>query len=398
MSSKQIKRQKAKDVQMKMEWQKAFNIPDQSLHQLKDWCLEEPKRSRHSLLYWALEHKLLSMQDYLKWAKQKHHIPLLRESFFLEKEPQNLTFWLKMEKDIPWSAELMPLFQWKNHLFITCIEKPAEEWKTLFKSKGFHAQFVLSSIEGMKIWQKKLFSKASPSPTSPLTPPGPQGKEPPPTGTTKTGGPVSGESVRSEPIRSEPAAIGGSIHTTAETTTTTTATATAIDAREGFYREPDCGPAPPDVKEAITKMEESFEACMILKLDIQKEILLPWQWNMYCQQIRKEGSQEEEKIALGENSIFRVVYRSQQPYHGYIVTSPINQQFFSQWNGGNLPEHITICPILTNLKIYGEMAGMILGFNNKINPKNNQKCLFLVQKMSKELAKSFASQAGLSEK
>ena len=119
---------------------------------------------------------------------------------------------------------------------------------------------------------------------------------------------------------------------------------------------------------------------MVFKLEEKENILIPWQWNSYCQQMRGTQAQEEEKISLKERSVFRVVHRSQQPYHGYIVVSPVNQQFFNQWNGGGVPEHITICPILINKDIYIQMKGMILGFNNKYNLKTHQKCLSLVQK------------------
>ena len=251
-----------------MEWQKAFNIPSQRLHQLKEWCLEEPKRSQQSLLYWALEHQLLPVKEYLTWAKQKHQIPLIKETFFFEQEPQNLSLWPQAETPLPWSKELVPLFQWKNHLFIACIEKPMEEWKALFERKGFHAQFVLGSIEGMKVWHKKLFSQTASLPVStplppstsssasiPATPPTsafPSTSAPPaPPASPSTSALSASTDVlllptffffQQSPPRQEGLSIGGPI--------------SATEAKKGLYKDLECGPAPLEVKEAFMEMEE----------------------------------------------------------------------------------------------------------------------------------------------
>ena len=333
-----------------MEWQKIFNIHSNSLDKLKEWQSKDPARSKYSLLYLALEHGLLSMEAYLKWAKQKHRMPLIKERFFFEQEP-DWKVWQEIKKQLPWSMEILPLFQWKGQLFVVCLEKPVEEWNQAIRNMGFHAQFILGSIQGIKIWHKKLFSQPK-SPDNYL-----------------------GES-------SEPSSAVPKI--------------SVAEAKEGLYKEVDYDNA--EIKETFIEMEKSFESCMILRLKENELSLRPWLWNSYCQQMRGEQKMEEECIDLSQRSIFRIVYRSQQPYHGYIVPSPINQQFFNQWNGRKVPQHITICPILINKTTHIDFRGMLLGFNTEHNITENEKCLFLVQKRAKMLAKNLDSLDFLSKK
>ena len=350
-----------------MEWQKAFNIPEEKIQALEKWCLEGgAERSQQSLLYWALDHKLLSMKEYLQWAKQKYQMPRIKESFFSEQNP-NLSFWSQVRKQLPWSQELLPLFQWKNQVFIACLERPKEEWRQVFQNRGFQSQFVLGSIEGMKLWHQKLFSEsASPESASQSFHTGPPSN---PFGhTTSHINPPSDQAGHTK--------VG------------------IAEAQKGFYQESEH--LSPEVKEAFAEMEKIFEACMVLKFETSTSSLLPWQWNDYCQQMRGEQSRDKEKIDIHEKSIFRIVHRSQQPYHGYIVASPMNQQFFNQWNDRRVPEHITVCPILINRKIaYNELEGMLLGFNNKHSLRDSENCLLLVQKKAQNLVKSLGSSFNL---
>ena len=349
------------ELQTDMEWQTAFNIHPDRLHELEEWCSKDPKRCQQSLLYWALEQKLLSIQDYLIWAKQKHQMPLIKENFFLEQDPNlKLLEHIKYgEKQLPWSMELLPLFHWKDCLFIACIEKPSEEWKLVFEKEGFHVQFVLGSIHGMKAWHQKLFSQAKVSPLTSTA------------STTNTTMSTSATMSTSTAMSTRASAIPK---------------VSADEAKDGLYMAPEYSSS--EVKKVFVELEKNFEGCMLLRFKENELCLVPWQWNSYCQHKRGEQKREKEKIDLRERSIFRIVHRSQQPYHGYVVMSSINQQFFDCWNEGGMPQHITICPILINRKTHADLVGMLLGFNNKHNVRDSEKCLLLVQKRAKNIAKS----------
>ncbi len=73
-------------------------------------------------------------------------------------------------------------------------------------------------------------------------------------------------------------------------------------------------------------------------------------------------------IDVSTPSIFRIVNETHKPYHGHIVPNHINEAFFNTWNSGQIPEHVTICPIVHEKKLFG----MILGSTTKDGGKKFQ--------------------------
>lgn len=129
------------------------------------------------------------------------------------------------------------------------------------------------------------------------------------------------------------------------------------------------------LQEAMTKLHNSFEKAMILLKDDNG--LRPWKWDdhFHC------STSSPSLIDLSKASPFRIVDKTQKPYHGYVVESEINNTFFKEWNEGILPEHITLAPMM----IGEHIVGMLLAIGNK--NANDKKNLLLCENLAINLAK-----------
>lgn len=139
--------------------------------------------------------------------------------------------------------------------------------------------------------------------------------------------------------------------------------------------------------QAIMQACNIFETAMILLF--KDGDLLPWKWNDLFLSVHGD---KPLPIDLIEPSIFKVVFRTAKPYHGYVVTSEVNQKFFNEFFRGMLPKHATVIPVM----IDGRMGGMLLGFtNSKIDYRQS---LRLMERLSFDLSRVFKSLRGTMSK
>ena len=104
--------------------------------------------------------------------------------------------------------------------------------------------------------------------------------------------------------------------------------------------------------EILQSLSEFFDKGMILLL--KNAILRPWKWDSTWTQQQSN----QNMILLNKPSIFQIVYKTRQKYHGYVVANDINDAFFQAWNYGNYPEHITILPLIVNKSLRGMLLGI----------------------------------------
>lgn len=135
--------------------------------------------------------------------------------------------------------------------------------------------------------------------------------------------------------------------------------------------------------QAIMQACNIFETAMILLF--KDGDLIPWKWNDLFLSVHGD---KPVPIDLVEPSIFKIVFRTAKPYHGYVVTSEVNQKFFNEFYRGMLPKHATVIPVM----IDGRMGGMLLGFtNSKIDYRQS---LRLMERLSFDLSRVFKSLRG----
>jgi hypothetical protein len=125
--------------------------------------------------------------------------------------------------------------------------------------------------------------------------------------------------------------------------------------------------------QVLNSMKRYFDQSMVLMFT--NGILEPKAWDSTWVKIPNT----QLAVDLSTPSIFRIVNETLHPYHGYIVANQINDSFFGNWNRGQYPEYVTICPIVHDKKIYG----MILGGTTKEGAKKYQ--LHHIQEIANEV-------------
>lgn len=106
------------------------------------------------------------------------------------------------------------------------------------------------------------------------------------------------------------------------------------------------------IRMALGHITQTFESALAFFMD--REVLRPWKWTDNLHARRPDSPAH---IELKTPSIFRIVYRTQQPYHGYVTPSATNNDFFGDFYAGVLPKHATLAPILINKTVVGVLMG-----------------------------------------
>jgi len=118
-----------------------------------------------------------------------------------------------------------------------------------------------------------------------------------------------------------------------------------------------------DVIASFQQMKTFFTKSMLLALGDKDLVMKPILW---------DGPFDSQKPQIPEfnlktPSIFKVVSGTQKPYHGYIVPNDLNESFFETWNHGQIPDHVTIVPLMDG----DHVVGMIMGFGEKASYNKN---------------------------
>lgn len=127
---------------------------------------------------------------------------------------------------------------------------------------------------------------------------------------------------------------------------------------------------------AFAQLKTQYSKCMILKK--VGNAVIPWLWDSKF----SGPSNSPAPISLGQPSPFRIVAKTQKPYHGYVIPNEFFEKFFDDWNQALIPDHLTISPIILN----DEVAAMLLAIGPKdINQKSS---LLLAEKTALEISKN----------
>ena len=132
-------------------------------------------------------------------------------------------------------------------------------------------------------------------------------------------------------------------------------------------------------KKFFEQMRIHYQKSMFLKKE--GNALVAWRWDDQFQ----VSKHPDEPISLGIPSPFRIVSRTGKPYHGHIVPGEIQEKFFDEWNQSQLPDFLTISPVLVN----DQVIGMLLSLADKhVNLKAS---LLLSEKVAEDFAKIYAA-------
>lgn len=340
--------------------------------------------------------------------------PYLASTFFNE-VPANLEFWQKWQSHAEWNEGFVPLYEWDGVLFVGLIpdsQAPQINGSVVFVEahsealSQYYASYKTQS-KPLKIPAQKIELTADGAPADPfailtgdaapsveivldesmsdgapagldvldldLTNPGQkpipgafdlpealQAEEPAPaakapatpppavaTAKPSSPKPTAPPVVAATPTPAPSAAPAPKKSTTFSTPVTPVAAAKKpakpATASEDWLSTQAC-------QQAFTLMQTHYVKSMVLKKE--GNALVPWKWDEHFGSPQKDIT----PITLGIPSPFRIVSRTQRPYHGYVVSGEVQERFFDEWTQSQIPDHVTIFPII----IDNEMCGALL--------------------------------------
>jgi hypothetical protein len=131
-----------------------------------------------------------------------------------------------------------------------------------------------------------------------------------------------------------------------------------------------------DAQASFQQLKTFFKKSMLLAIGDKDRMVKPLLWDQGFDSA--DGGAPE--FNLKTPSIFRIVSGTQKPYHGFVTVNDLNESFFESWNHGQIPDHITLVPLMD-----GDLVvGMLMGLGEKSN--YNKSVLNFTENVAKELS------------
>lgn len=131
------------------------------------------------------------------------------------------------------------------------------------------------------------------------------------------------------------------------------------------------------IHHVLKEMKVYYQKSLILTLDESESQMTVFAWDDNFLDMKDPSV----RLPLKVPSIFNIVASTQKPFHGYISLNEINEKFFEDWNQGQIPDHVTITPLI----IKDSMVGMLMGFGEK--SAYNRSSLNLAEKLSSDFVR-----------
>lgn len=142
------------------------------------------------------------------------------------------------------------------------------------------------------------------------------------------------------------------------------------------FRKPNTNAFDKEVMATFKQMKTFFKKSMLLAIGDKDRVIKPLLWDSGF--VASETAKSE--FELKTPSFFRIVATTQKPYHGFVTPSDFNDTFFEAWNHGQIPDHITLVPVMD-----GDLViGMLLGLGEKSS--YNRNVLQFCENASKEFS------------
>lgn len=116
------------DLFKSYKWAAQFKISE------KDFNTYKKEGSKASFLMWSLKNKIIDRKKYFDWAVKMYNLPMLQGAFF-QSYLMSLKDWQQVQDLKDWNSELMPVWLWKDSVFVACIEPPKDHQSWDFDHK-----------------------------------------------------------------------------------------------------------------------------------------------------------------------------------------------------------------------------------------------------------------------
>jgi hypothetical protein len=132
---------------------------------------------------------------------------------------------------------------------------------------------------------------------------------------------------------------------------------------------------------AFAKIREDFSGAVILRCRDANAFLLKWDT-----QVSVDTKATDSAIALDTPSLFRIVYKTRMPYHGFAVASEVHQKMFEHLGLKEIPQCVSAIPIIYN----NNLVGILLAFGDE--NAQSAKVLEKLQHVADQLISQVGSQ------
>lgn len=357
-------------------------------------------------LYTALNNQRIKEADYLKWAQSTYELPIVKNEFF-SKEQLDSDFWAKWADYYTWSPACLPIYEWEGVLMIGCLAPP-ENFPSTSKTV-----FVLTSASALSdFWHKnvsenykEMFSNLYPS----FQIPSAESSEESLDGIFEDSQPIQLGSLELKPSNNSNNLEQTNIEQNKpiieikKDVTQTFSKISTIEKKASPIKVEPIKPSsvPRFYLESLHKNEKNllkvelghvfnqlaafFDKMAFFAIDFNQSFMIPTVWSESV-----TPPDDIIPISITERGVFKIVVSTGKPYHGYIVPNPFNESFFAAWNGGEIPEHITIQPLFCK----NQIAGVLFGIGHS-SAYNNQ-TLKQTEKAVKALEERFKNLSGAS--
>lgn len=398
-------------------WVEALNVSPEDLSQ---WSAQTPDGT--PLLVWCLEQGHVSIEAYLEWAREVYGLPVLDSQFFADAFDSSTLSLLRSD----WSPWCFPVAKWEDVLIIACVEPPSEVQENqayiLADPTALHEAWgrsdariplpnmppplpktgstkapaledlqediqmdtPLDAPAGIDLGVKtKKFTlqlaglEDDPVPDAPTQPPVPESLNLPEEEETileededtslvlelKTAPPPL--TAEMEPLPPLPPAPAAGV----------TATATRITVPAIEKNPPPADQVSAELQSAFERIREDYIGSVFLKCVDNQGFILKWDPKLL---ISKDV--QSTPIALDTPSLFRIVFKTRLPYHGFAVDSPAHREVFAQMGLKTHPSCVSAIPLFD----HNALCGMLVAFGEE--SAQTPKALERLQKVADDLA------------
>lgn len=394
----------------KQNWVEALNINPESL---TEWSAKAP--AGKPLLVYCLEQGLIPLREYFAWASEHFGLPVLDAAYFHKAfDPEFLD---KARATGAWNPWCYPVDQWEDVTIVACVEPPQEHDEKTVRYVLTDPNALREFWGGTGTSIRPSANKTVEPPALKLKvppippPPVPKAAAEPPMSDEKT--PVEEPSLAEElpnglklqpkpyilhldettvnfninnapakpsvpppamppeePVAKEEVESEASIHIGAKTTVTPPAPAPElklVEVKAEPEAKPPAAPAKPQAtpaasgkpvseeqatQELFASLAERYQGVAVMKVSNQSAHLYKHDSKI------TPSSETAATLNLSYPTFLRIVSKTSQPYHGYLVDSPAHREFFEGLGFHELPKCVTALPIRVNEKIWGMVIAM----------------------------------------